>query len=78
MEVVYLLVPIAVLFAILIAAVLFWAIKTGQFDDLEGPAYSILMDRDDVPQAKAELAPGKEKDEKDKQSAGKDAGDVRT
>lgn len=24
-----------------------WAIKTGQFDDLEGPAQRILMDDDD-------------------------------
>ena len=25
-----------------------WAVKTGQFDDLEGPAHRILMDDDDV------------------------------
>jgi cbb3-type cytochrome oxidase maturation protein len=24
-----------------------WAVRTGQFDDLEGPAYRILMDDDD-------------------------------
>jgi cbb3-type cytochrome oxidase maturation protein len=24
-----------------------WAVKSGQFDDLEGPAYRILMDDDD-------------------------------
>jgi nitrogen fixation-related uncharacterized protein len=24
-----------------------WAVKTGQFDDLEGPAHRILMDDDD-------------------------------
>ncbi|MEZ5583697.1 MAG: cbb3-type cytochrome oxidase assembly protein CcoS [Candidatus Competibacteraceae bacterium] len=26
---------------------LVWAVKTGQFDDLEGPAHRILMDDDD-------------------------------
>jgi len=25
-----------------------WAIHSGQFDDLEGPAHEILMDNDDV------------------------------
>jgi len=29
-----------------------WAVRTGQFDDLEGPAHRILMDDDDprIPQ----------------------------
>lgn len=32
----------------------FWAIKSGQFEDLEGPAQRILMDDDDamIPGAK--------------------------
>lgn len=32
----------------------FWAIKTGQYEDLEGPAQRILMDDDDamIPGAK--------------------------
>lgn len=29
------------------AAGVLWAIRTGQFDDLEGPAQRILMDDDD-------------------------------
>lgn len=29
-----------------IALMLYWSIKNGQFDDLEGPAYEILMDDD--------------------------------
>jgi len=32
--------------------VFFWAIRSGQFDDLEGPAHRILMD-DDSPAADA-------------------------
>jgi nitrogen fixation-related uncharacterized protein len=29
-----------------------WAIRSGQFDDMEGPAHSILMDDDDDDDAK--------------------------
>jgi len=35
-------------FMVLIAGFgIFWAIKNGQFDDMEGPAQRILMDDDD-------------------------------
>ncbi|MEW6118540.1 MAG: cbb3-type cytochrome oxidase assembly protein CcoS [Pseudomonadota bacterium] len=34
-------------FVLLIAAGVFWSIRNGQFDDLEGPAERILMDDDD-------------------------------
>ncbi len=49
METVYVLVPLAILLAALIVWIFFWAIKSGQFDDLEGPAHSILMDDDEPP-----------------------------
>lgn len=29
-----------------IALILYWAVKNGQFEDLEGPGHSILMDDD--------------------------------
>jgi cbb3-type cytochrome oxidase maturation protein len=48
MEILYLLIPISVLLVFLIGVVFSWAIKRGQFDDLEGPGYRILMD-DDTP-----------------------------
>ncbi|MES2370417.1 MAG: cbb3-type cytochrome oxidase assembly protein CcoS [Pseudomonadota bacterium] len=35
------------IFVLLIALGVFWSIKSGQFDDLEGPAERILMDDDD-------------------------------
>ena len=50
MEVIYILVPIAMLLVAVIAVIFFWAIRSGQFDDLEGPAHRILMD-DDSPGA---------------------------
>lgn len=44
MEIIYVLVPLGL---VLLAAAIwafFWAVKNDQFDDLEGPAYSILFD----------------------------------
>lgn len=48
MEVLYLLLPVSGVFAIIIVIALLWAVKSGQFDDLEGPAYRILMDDDET------------------------------
>lgn len=44
MEIVYLLVPLAMLLVGVVIWALLWSIRSGQFDDLEGPAYRILMD----------------------------------
>jgi cbb3-type cytochrome oxidase maturation protein len=35
------------IFVLLIVVGVLWSIKSGQFDDLEGPAERILMDDDD-------------------------------
>ncbi len=48
MEILYLLIPLG-LFVLGVAIWGFlWAVKTGQFDDMEGPAHRILMDDDDI------------------------------
>jgi len=47
MEVLYLLVPIAILLAAGIVWAFIWAVRSGQFDDMEGPAHRILMDDDE-------------------------------
>ena len=49
MDIIYLLLPVALIIVIIIIAIFFWAVKSDQFDDLEGPAYRILMDDDDKP-----------------------------
>ncbi|HEX9811300.1 MAG TPA: cbb3-type cytochrome oxidase assembly protein CcoS [Burkholderiales bacterium] len=49
MEIVYLLVVLAVILAGVIVWAFFWSVRSGQFDDLEGPGHRILMDRDDKP-----------------------------
>ena len=46
MEILYLLIPLAIVIAFVIAAFFFWSVRSGQFDDMQGPAHSILMDDD--------------------------------
>ena len=47
MDIIYLLLPIAIILAALIAWLFFWAVKSDQFEDMEGPAHRILMDDDE-------------------------------
>lgn len=47
MEILYLLVPIAVLFVFIAVAAFLFSVRSGQYDDLEGPGHRILMDDDD-------------------------------
>ncbi|MCB1773085.1 MAG: cbb3-type cytochrome oxidase assembly protein CcoS [Gammaproteobacteria bacterium] len=47
MTILYLLIPLAVGLMIVAAAFFLWTVRTGQYDDLEGPAHRILMDDDD-------------------------------
>jgi cbb3-type cytochrome oxidase maturation protein len=47
METLFSLMPVVLVLLGFALAALFWAIKSGQFDDLEGPAYRILHDDDD-------------------------------
>jgi cbb3-type cytochrome oxidase maturation protein len=48
MESLFLLIPLSLALIILLVWILNWSIKSGQFDDLDGPGHSILMD-DDTP-----------------------------
>lgn len=49
MDILYLLIPLSVILVFLIAGVFWWSVSNGQFEDLEGPAYRILMDDDSPP-----------------------------
>lgn len=53
MDIIYLLLPVALIIVIVIIAVFFWAVKSDQFEDLEGPAHRILMDDDKKPERPA-------------------------
>jgi len=48
MESLFLLIPISLALVGLLVWILNWSIKSGQFDDLDGPGEAILMD-DDTP-----------------------------
>ena len=64
MESLYLLIPLSVVLVFVIAAVFWWSLKSGQFDDLEGPAYRILMDDDrSRPEAAPAVSDGSDTDD---------------
>ncbi len=46
MDVIYGLIPGMIIMGLLAVGVLFWAAKSGQFEDMEGEASRILMDDD--------------------------------
>ncbi|EGV34706.1 cbb3-type cytochrome oxidase assembly protein CcoS [Neisseria weaveri] len=60
MESVFILIPISIILAFIIAYFFWWSGKSGQFDDLEGPAHRILMDDDST-----DRTPSQEKDTAD-------------
>ncbi len=49
MDILYLLIPLSLAFVAVIAVVFLWAVKSGQFEDMEGPAHRILMDDEFTP-----------------------------
>ena len=53
MSALYLLVPLALIFTVLAVALFIWAVRSGQYDDLDTPAVRILFE--DLP--KPEKAP---------------------
>ncbi|MBF0358181.1 MAG: cbb3-type cytochrome oxidase assembly protein CcoS [Magnetococcales bacterium] len=46
MNTVYLLLPIAIILGLIGLALMIWAVRNGQFDDMEGPKHRILYDDD--------------------------------
>jgi cbb3-type cytochrome oxidase maturation protein len=40
----FLLIPLSLVLVALAVAAFFWAVHSGQFDDLDSPAYRMLMD----------------------------------
>lgn len=48
MEVIYGLIPGMLVLGLAAVAVLFWAARTGQYEDLDGDGRRILMDEDEI------------------------------
>ena len=46
MEVIFMLIPIAMIFVAIAVAIFFWAVKSDQFEDLEREGSNILFDDD--------------------------------
>jgi len=60
MEVIYSMIPGMMFFGLIFVAILIWAVKKGQYEDMEGNASRILLDddedallRDDAPPKKS-------------------------
>jgi len=47
MPALYVMIPAALLIVAITVYIFFWAVDSGQYDDLEGPAHSILFDDQD-------------------------------
>ncbi|WP_296225117.1 cbb3-type cytochrome oxidase assembly protein CcoS [Ralstonia sp. UBA689] len=46
METLFLLIPLSLMLVLAIVGALWWAVGSGQYDDLKAPAESILLDPD--------------------------------
>ncbi|GIU26376.1 cbb3-type cytochrome oxidase assembly protein CcoS [Shewanella schlegeliana] len=67
MSIIYVLIPIAMLFVVVAVAVFFWAVKSDQFDDLEKQSVSILFEDDD--QKTNAIKPETDKEDSEKQES---------
>ncbi len=64
MSILFLLIPLGMIFLGVAIWAFLWAVRSGQFDDMEGPAHRILMDDDDP------RIPGREPTGKNDESPG--------
>lgn len=51
MSILYLMIPMGILIVVGALWAFFWAVDSGQFDDLESPSWRILLDDDTQPPA---------------------------
>jgi len=51
MSIIFVLIPLGLLLLAFAVWAFFWAVGSGQFDDMESPAWRILMDDDTQPPA---------------------------
>lgn len=58
MSMLYVLIPLAVLLLAVAVFALLWAIRSGQFDDLESHGWSVVLDDDQKPPPLDDKEPG--------------------
>lgn len=57
METLYLLIPVSIVLVFAIGVAFWFSLRGGQFEDLEGPAYRVVMDDDRPAAGRPEVAP---------------------
>ncbi len=57
MSIIYVLIPIALLFVMIGLAIFFWAVRSKQFDDLDKEGFSILFDDKNAANKSTEAKP---------------------
>ena len=67
MEIIFITIPVTILFIAIAAAIFFWASKGGQYDDLDSPAHRILFDDDITPPTKQNADKTEDKEKQDSQ-----------
>ncbi len=67
MNMVYLLIPLALMLVGVAAWALIWAIRSGQFEDLESQGWSVVLDDDEKPPP----GPDRPEEDDDTKEAGK-------
>jgi len=65
MEVIYGLLPGMLLLGIVGVAVFFWAVRNGQYDDMDGAAQRVLMDDDEPVEQTVETEDSEDEDASD-------------
>ena len=68
MDIMFLLVPLSVIIVFVIGAIFWWSRRHGQFEDLDGPAFRILMD-DDSPIGSRNSSVSAQRDDDDRRIA---------
>jgi cbb3-type cytochrome oxidase maturation protein len=53
MDILFLLIPLSVALVFLVGLAFWWSVRSGQFDDLEGPAHRVLDDDDEPVEKKS-------------------------
>ncbi len=49
MSIIFYLIPLGLVLLVVALAAFFWAVRNGQFDELDSPAWRILLDDDRAP-----------------------------
>lgn len=49
MTIIYYLIPLSIVLLVVAVGAFFWAVRSGQFDDMDTPQWRILLDDDSAP-----------------------------